>query len=78
MLKLQRTVMLAAASLSMLSCRSVNVAWRGTVYATENVASTEGKVQHHPEGGFSSSVDAPKTTQDSLKANIPSSGEEAK
>lgn len=75
MLKLQGTVMLAAASLSMLGCRSVNVAWRGTVYATENVASTEGKVVHRPSGGFSSSVDAPKTTQDSLKAGVP---EEAK
>ena len=62
----------------MVSCHSVNIAWRGTVYATENVASTEGKVEHHPEGGFSSSVDAPKTTQDSLKANIPSGEEEAK
>ena len=70
MLKLQRTVMLAAASLSMLGCRSVNVAWRGTVYATE-----EGRVDHRPQGGFSSSVDAPKTTQDSLKAGVP---EEAK
>lgn len=78
MLKLQRTVMLAAVSLSMLSCRSVNVAWRGTVYATENVATTEGRVDHRPQGGFSSSVDAAKTTQDSLKANIPSSGMEAK
>lgn len=75
MLKLQRTVMLAAASLSMLGCRSVNVAWRGTVYATENVATTEGRVDHRPQGGFSSSVDAPKTTQDSLKEGVP---EEAK
>ena len=75
MLKLQRTVMLAAASLSMLGCRSVNVAWRGTVYATENVATTEGRVDHRPQGGFSSSVDAPKTTQDSLKGGVP---EEAK
>ena len=75
MLKLQRAVMLAAASLSMLGCRAENVAWRGTVYATENVATTEGRGDHRPQGGFSSSVDAPKTTRDSVKAGVP---EEAK
>lgn len=78
MLNLQNVAPLSLALMMMVSCRSVNVAWRGTVYATENVASTEGKVQHHPEGGFSSSVDAPKTTQDSLKASLPSGKEEAK
>ena len=74
MLKLQ-VMMAATVAMALSSCRSVNVAWRGTVYATENVATTEGRVDHRPQGGFSSSVDAPKTTQDSLKAGVP---EEAK
>lgn len=52
----------------LVSCRTVNIAWRGTVYATENVATTDGKVEHRPGGSFTSRVDAPKTTSDSLKA----------